>query len=97
MAQRDQHTDAAALVTRLQQAVNAHTVWSEWEHVGTRRDGSRHVMRGVVIFGVVGNSAAWARFHLEPVEEGGADVNEDVRRQVAAAGPHASGSGRSPQ
>ncbi len=28
------------------------TAWSEWEMRGTRRDGSPHLLRGVVIFGV---------------------------------------------
>jgi ketosteroid isomerase-like protein len=66
------------------------TVWTEWEMRGTRRDGSPHLMRGVVIFGVEGREATWARFYLEPVEEGGGDVNENVRRTVVA------GSGGSP-
>ena len=58
------------------------TVWSEWEMRGSRRDGTRHHMRGVVIFGVEGDVATWARFYLEPVEEGGADVDEAIRRAV---------------
>ena len=33
-------------------AVNGATIWTEWEHTGTRADGSAHVMRGVIIFGV---------------------------------------------
>jgi ketosteroid isomerase-like protein len=60
------------------------TVWSEWEMRGTRLDGSRHLMRGVVIFGVDRGEAAWARFYLELVEEGGGGVDEAVRRAVAA-------------
>ena len=64
------------------------SVWSEWEMRGTRRDGSPHLMRGVVIFGVEGTEATWARFYLEPVQEGGGDVDEAVRRAVAAgSGP----------
>jgi ketosteroid isomerase-like protein len=58
------------------------TVWSEWEMRGTRQDGSPHLMRGVVIFGVDRGQASWARFYLEPVQEGGADVDEAVRRAV---------------
>ncbi|MDQ6791442.1 MAG: nuclear transport factor 2 family protein [Candidatus Dormibacteraeota bacterium] len=57
-------------------------VWSEWEMQGTRLDGSRHLMRGVVIFGVEKGQATWARFYLEPVEDGGGDVDEAVRRAV---------------
>ena len=58
------------------------TAWSEWEMRGRRRDGSPHVMRGVVIFGVEGSEFTWARFYLEPVEDGGGDVNDAVRRAV---------------
>ncbi|MDQ6773015.1 MAG: NAD(P)H-binding protein [Candidatus Dormibacteraeota bacterium] len=61
------------------------TVWSEWEMQGTRRDGSAHQMRGVVIFGVNRGEAAWARFYLEPVEAGGGDVDDAVRRAVTPA------------
>jgi ketosteroid isomerase-like protein len=61
------------------------TVWSEWEMRGTRRDGSPHLMRGVVIFGVVGDEATWARFYLEPVQDSGENADEAVRRAVTAA------------
>ena len=57
-------------------------VWSEWEMRGRRRDGVRHHMRGVVIFGVEGDVATWARFYLEPVQEGGGDADEAIRRAV---------------
>ena len=60
------------------------TVWTEWEHRGTRPDGSPHVMRGVVIFGVADGLAAWARFYLEPVEVGAGSVDDAVRRQVTS-------------
>jgi len=68
-------------------AVDGDTVWSEWEHRGTRPDGSAHLMRGVVIFGVADGLASWARFYLEPVQEGDAGIDAAVRRQVSAAGP----------
>src|SRR5580765_8362387 len=58
----------------LRSAVNGDEVWSEWEHRGTRQDGSAHLMRGVVIFGVARELLAWARFFLEPVQEGGENV-----------------------
>ena len=61
------------------------TVWSEWEMRGTRQDESPHLMRGVVIFGVDRGEATWARFYLEPVQEGGGDVDEAVRRAVVAS------------
>ena len=63
-------------------AVDGETVWSEWEHRGTRRDGSAHRMRGVIIFGVVDDVIAWARFYLEPVQEGGGGIDVTVNRQV---------------
>lgn len=58
------------------------TVWSEWEHRGTRRDGSAHLMRGVIVFGVSDGVIATARFFLEPVDETGDGVDAAVRRQV---------------
>ncbi len=70
----------------LRSAVNGHEVWSEWEHRGTRPDGSAHLMRGVVIFGVADGLLTWARFYLEPVQEGGGNVDAAVRRQVAPQG-----------
>jgi ketosteroid isomerase-like protein len=74
----DLHTEV------LRSAVAADSVWAEMEMSGIRRDGSRHLMRGVVVFGVVGGRAAWARFYLEPVQEGGADINSVVASQVGA-------------
>jgi ketosteroid isomerase-like protein len=82
--------DVTAKVVRY--AVNGDQVWSEWEHRGTRRDGSAHVMRGVVIFGVGNGLLIWARFYLEPVHEGGENVDAAVRRQVAGAAPPATAS-----
>jgi ketosteroid isomerase-like protein len=77
--------DLTAQVVRC--AVDGDTVWTEWEHRGTRRNGTPHVMRGVVIFGVADGLAAWARFYLEPVQEAAGDVDEAVRRQVTPGGP----------
>jgi ketosteroid isomerase-like protein len=76
----------------LRSAVNGDEAWSEWEHRGTRRDGSAHVMRGVVIFGVAKGLLTWARFYLEPVQEGGDKIDAAVHRQIAAAGPPATAS-----
>ena len=63
------------------------TVWAELEHRGTKPDGAPHVMRGVVIFGVGGGQAQWARFYLDPVQEGGDDADEAVRRTTAGRRP----------
>lgn len=77
--------DVSAEVLRL--AVDGGTVWSEWEHRGTRRDGNPHIMRGVVIFGIDHGLIEWARFYLEPVHADAADADEAVRRQVAGGKP----------
>jgi ketosteroid isomerase-like protein len=70
--------------TLVRYAVHGDEVWSEWEHRGTRPDGSAHLMRGVIIFRVVDDLVASARFYLEPVQEGGGGVDAAVRRQVQA-------------
>jgi ketosteroid isomerase-like protein len=75
--------DLRAEVTR--QAVEGNTAWTEWEMQGTRRDGSAHHMRGVVVFGMRDGMAEWARFYLEPVDEGDGTVDEAVRAQVVPA------------
>lgn len=72
--------------TVLRSAVSGDEAWTEWEHRGTRRDGSMHVMRGVVILGVSNGLLAWARFYLEPVQEGSENVDAAVRQQVAPGG-----------
>jgi hypothetical protein len=64
------------------------TVWTEWEHRGTRPDGSVHFLRGVIIFTVTGDVIASARFFLEPVDDDDAGVDAAVQRQLAGrAGP----------
>lgn len=74
--------DITATVIRY--VVDGEDVWSEWEHRGSRRDGSEHLMRGVIIFRVVNDAVASARFYIEPVQAGGGDVEAAVRRQVMA-------------
>ena len=63
-------------------AVEADTVWSEWEMRGTRRDGKQHWIRGVIVFGVSGDAIRWARFYLEPVDESDKTVDAAVIEQV---------------
>jgi len=60
------------------QAVGDDDVWTEWTMDGTRRDGTEHRMRGVVIFTVVDDQATAARFYLEPLDSGDGDVNAAV-------------------
>jgi ketosteroid isomerase-like protein len=76
--------DVTAKVVRC--AADEDTAWTEWEHRGTRPDGSEHLMRGVVIFGVRGGVAEWARFYLEPVQTDGDNADAAVRRQLTAGG-----------
>jgi ketosteroid isomerase-like protein len=66
----------------LRSAVDAGTVWSEWEMHGTRRDGTAHLMSGCIVFGVTDGLVRWARFYLEPVDESDATVDVAVRDQV---------------
>lgn len=70
----------------LRSSVEGDTVWSEWEHRGTRANGSPHVMCGVVIFGVKDGLFTWARFYLEPVQEGGGGVDHAIARQMSPGG-----------
>jgi ketosteroid isomerase-like protein len=72
--------DLRAEVTR--STIDGESAWTEWEMTGTRRDGTAHQMRGVVLFGVRDGLAQWARFYLEPVDLGGGTVNDAVREQV---------------
>ena len=62
-------------------------VWTEWFWHGVRRDDSPFAMRGVTVFGVAAGRITWGRLFLEPVERGGAGIDEAVRRMVAAPPP----------
>jgi ketosteroid isomerase-like protein len=55
-------------------------LWTEWEMSGTRRDGTRHAMAGVIIFGVEDDRIVSARFYLEPVETTSGDADAAVQR-----------------
>lgn len=63
-------------------AVDGATVWTEWEMRGTRRDGAKHLMRGVFIFGVEADRIASGRMFLEMVDESETDMNIAVGRQL---------------
>ena len=66
------------------QAPAGDSVWTEWEMSGTRRDGSRHLMRGVMLFEVAGDFITRVRFYLEPVEESGTGIDAAVRLAVGS-------------
>ena len=57
-------------------------VWSQWDMRGTRRDGSRHHLVGVIIFELDGDTARRATFFLEPVDASSGSVDDAVRSQV---------------
>jgi ketosteroid isomerase-like protein len=67
----------------LDSAVDGESAWTEWEMTGTRRDGTPHHMRGVIVFGIREGLASRARFYLEPVDESSGSVDQAVRDQVA--------------
>lgn len=76
------------ITTSVHWVADGSTVWSEWEMRGTRRDGSPHVMRGVILFGVQHGEVTWARFYLEPVDDSDvAGIEQAVRAHVGAARP----------
>jgi len=51
----------------------------EWHWHGTHIDGAPFEMRGVVVAGRRDDQIAWARLYVEPVEQGGADIDEMVQ------------------
>jgi ketosteroid isomerase-like protein len=65
-------------------AVDDAAVWTEWEMSSTRRDGGRHLMRGVIVFVVRDDRAVAARFYLEPVETSSGDADDAVRDATSA-------------
>jgi hypothetical protein len=75
--------DITAEVVRF--TADGDTAWSEWKMGGTRRDRSPFRMRGVAIYGVADDQAAWCRFYLEPVDEEGEDINAATRRVATGA------------
>ena len=74
--------DLTCDVTALVVDVAGGCVWSEWEHRGTRRDGTTHLLRGVIIFTVDHELISAARFYLEPVDGDGTTVDRAVEQQV---------------
>jgi ketosteroid isomerase-like protein len=57
------------------------TSWSEWDWRGQHADGTPFHERGVIVMGLRDDGAiVWARLYMEPVETGGADIDETVRQ-----------------
>ena len=66
----------------VRRSTNGDEAWTEWDMRGTRLDGTAHHMAGVIVFGVGDGVARWARFYLEPVDEGDSTIDDAVREQV---------------
>jgi hypothetical protein len=54
-------------------------VWTEMRWHGTHRDGAPFLMCGVTLFGLRDDKIIWARLYMEPVEQGGTDIQGAVR------------------
>jgi steroid delta-isomerase-like uncharacterized protein len=76
----------------IRSVVDGETVWAEWGWHGTRTDGSRLEMRGVTIFGVRAERIVWGRLYMEPIERGGGDIREAMKRMTAGPRPTEEGS-----
>jgi len=51
----------------------------EWRWRGTHQDGSPFGMQGVIVAGVHHGLIAWGRLYMEPIEQGGANIDEMVQ------------------
>jgi ketosteroid isomerase-like protein len=51
----------------------------EWRWHGTHTDGAPFGMHGIIVAGVEHGQIAWARLYMEPVEQGGADIDAMVQ------------------
>jgi ketosteroid isomerase-like protein len=51
----------------------------EWRWHGTHTDGSPFGMQGVIVTGVRNNQIVWGRLYMEPIEDGGANIDEMVQ------------------
>ena len=51
----------------------------EWRWHGTYTDGSPFAMAGVIVLGIADERVAWGRLYMEPVEQGGGDIDDMVR------------------
>jgi ketosteroid isomerase-like protein len=67
-------------------ATDGSTVWSEWRWRGTHTDGTPFAMAGVIVAGLREDGLIqWNRLYLEPVEQGGADIEATARELSGAS------------
>jgi ketosteroid isomerase-like protein len=65
-------------------AYDGNEAWVECEMSGIRRDGTTHLMRGVIVFQVASGLMSSARFYLEPVDTEDLSVDEAVASVIGA-------------
>ena len=68
----------------LRSVVDGSTVWAEWHWTGTLVDGSPLDLAGVTLFGVRDGRLLWGRLYMEPVEQGGEEIDAAVRSTYGA-------------
>jgi ketosteroid isomerase-like protein len=56
------------------------TVWSEWYWSGTRVNGDKFEMAGVILMGVRENRIVWGRLYMNPVVHDSGDINASMRQ-----------------
>jgi len=66
----------------LREAVEDGTAWTEWEMTTTKTDGSRLVLRGVIIMGISSDKIKWGRLYLEPIFDYEGDIDQGVREMI---------------
>lgn len=60
--------------------------WSEWRWTGTRSDGTKLDMAGVIIAGVRDDRIAWGRLYVEPIEAVAEGIDTAVRKMTRQPG-----------
>jgi ketosteroid isomerase-like protein len=69
----------------VKQSTDGPTAWTEWVWRGTRTDGDPFLMKGVTVMGLREDGRVqWTRLYMEPVEQGAAAIEQDVRRLSGA-------------
>jgi ketosteroid isomerase-like protein len=66
-------------------AYDGNEAWVECEMSGIRRDGTTHLMRGVIVFQVGSGLMSSARFYLEPVDTEDLSVDQAVASVIGAS------------
>ena len=70
-------------------SIDGETEWGEWDWRGQHADGSPFAMRGVTILVVRDGLIAEGRLYMEPVEEGGGDIDDAVQELYRSHRPPA--------